>query len=200
LFLASFARVAGVDLGIERRDVLKVRIRPLTGADNWQLAQQRNRGLLDDVLQSVGAIPGVDAAALVSGGVPLRGDLRTVDFGIPGRVFPPNEDLDFNEISPDYFRVLGVPLLRGRFFDDQDRQGSEAVVIINDAAARKYFPKEDPLGRIVEFEGARRIVGIVGNIRHDGPETDWRDQGFIPLHQSRAVGAITSLAGSTSAR
>ena len=200
LFLASFARVASVDLGIEPRDVLTVHIRPLTGPDNWQLAQQRNRGLLDDVLQSVRAIPGVDAAALVSGGVPLRGDLRTVDFGIPGRVFPPNEDLDFNEISPDYFRVLGVPLLRGRFFDAQDRQGSEPVVIINDAAARKYFPKEDPIGRIVEFEGARRIVGIVGNIRHDGPETDWRDQGFIPLHQSRAVGATLVLRLSRDAR
>ena len=200
LFLASFARVASVDLGIEPRDVLTVHIRPLTGPDNWQLAQQRNRGLLDDVLQSVRAIPGVDAAALVSGGVPLRGDLRTVDFGIPGRVFPPNEDLDFNEISPGYFRVLGVPLLRGRFFDGQDRQGSEPVVIINDAAARKYFPKEDPIGRIVEFEGARRIVGIVGNIRHDGPETDWRDQGFIPLHQSRAVGATLVLRLSRDAR
>ena len=108
LFLASFARVASVDLGIEPRDVLTVHIRPLTGPDNWQLAQQRNRGLLDDVLRSVRAIPGVDAAALVSGGVPLRGDLRTVDFGIPGRVLPPNEDLDFNEItSPDYFRRAG---------------------------------------------------------------------------------------------
>ena len=131
-------------------------IRPLTGADNWQLAQQRNRGLLDDVLRSVRAIPGVDAAALVSGGVPLRGDLRTVDFGIPGRVMPPNEDLDFNEISPSYFQVLGVPLLRGRFFDDQDRQGSEPVVIINDAAARKYFPGEDPIGQ------HRRVRGRTG--------------------------------------
>ena len=99
-----------------------------------------------------------------------------------------------------YFRVLGVPLLQGRFFDDQDRQGSEPVVIINDAAARKYFPGEDPIGRIVEFEGARRIVGIVGNIRHDGPETDWRDQGFIPLHQSRAVGATLVLRLSRDAR
>ena len=88
LFLASFARVASVDLGIDPRDVLTVRIRPLVGADNWQLAQQRNRGLLDDVLERVRDIPGVETAALVSGGVPLRGDLRTIDFAIPGRVLP----------------------------------------------------------------------------------------------------------------
>jgi putative ABC transport system permease protein len=162
LFLASFARVTSVDLGIGSGEVLTVRIRPLVGAHNWRLAQQRNRGLLDNILESVRAIPGVETAALVSGGVPLRGDLRTVDFGIPGRVMP-------------------------------RRQGSEPVVIISDAAARKYFPGEDPTGRIVEFEGARRIVGVAGNIRHDGPETDWREQGFIPLHQSRAVGATLVL-------
>jgi predicted permease len=193
LFLASFARVAGVNLGIDPRDVLTVRVRPLVGPRNWELAQQRNRGLLRNLLQEVRAIPGVEVAALVSGGVPLRGDLRTIEFGIPGRVLPPNEDLDFNEISPDYFRAMRVPLLKGRFFDDDDRQGSEAVVIINDAAARKYFPGEDPIGRTVQFLGVRRIVGVVGNIRHDGPETDWRRQGFVPLDQSRAVGATLVL-------
>jgi putative ABC transport system permease protein len=119
--------------------------------------------------------------------------LRTIDFGIPGRVLRQGEDLDSNQISPDYFRALRVPLLRGRFFADADRSGSEPVVIINDAAARKYFPGEDPVGRIVQFAGTRRIVGVVGNIRHDGPETDWRRQGFVPLEQSHEVGATLVL-------
>jgi putative ABC transport system permease protein len=189
LFLASFARVVKVDLGLDPSDVLTVRIRPLVGQQNWALAQQRNRGLLRNTLDRIRAIPGVDIAALVGGGVPLRGDLRTIDFGIPGRVLPPNEDLDFNEISPDYFRAMRVPLLRGRSFTDDDREGSEPVAIINEAAARKYFSDVDPIGQIVEFSGRRRVVGIVGSIRHDGPETGWRRQGFIPIDQSRAVGA-----------
>jgi predicted permease len=193
LFLASFARVVGVNLGLDPNGVVTARIRPLVGAHNWELAQQRHRGLLRNVLEQARAIPGVEVAALVSGGVPLRGDLRTIDFAIPGRVLPRNTDLDFNEISPDYFRALGTPLLKGRFFDDGDREGSEPVVIINDAAARTFFPGEDPIGRTVLFEGSRRIVGIVGSIRHDGPETDWRRQGFVPLDQSRAVGATLML-------
>lgn len=193
LFLASFARVIGVNLGIDPSRVLTARIRPLVGEHNWELAQRRNRGLLGNVLEQARAIPGVEVAALVNGGVPLRGDLRTIDFAIPGRVLPRNTDLDFNEISPDYFRALRTPLLSGRFFDAGDREGSEPVVIINDAAARTYFPGEDPIGRTVVFEGTRRIVGVVGSIRHDGPETDWRRQGFVPLDQSRAVGATLVL-------
>ena len=193
LFLASFARVASVNLGIDPRDVLTVRVRPLVGADNWDEAQRRNRGLLRDLLDEVRGAPGVETAALVSGGVPLRGDLRTIDFGIPGRVLPPGEDLDFNEISADYFRVLRVPLLKGRLFRDDDRQGSEPVAIINAAAADRYFPGEDPIGRTIRFHGLRRVVGVVGSIRHDGPETNWRRQGFIPLDQSEAVGATLVL-------
>ena len=172
---------------------LTVRVRPLVGPKNWELAQQRHRGLLQNVLATVRELPGVEVAAFVGGGVPLRGDLRTLEFGIPGRALPPDTDLDFSEISPDYFRAVRVPLLKGRFFADDDRQGSEPVVIINEAAARKHFPGEDPVGRMVQFLGSRRIVGVVGNIRHDGPETDWRTQGFVPLEQTRAVGATLIL-------
>lgn len=113
--------------------------------------------------------------------------------GIPGRVLPPGEDLDFNEISSDYFQALRVPILKGRAFTDTDRRGSEPVVIINEATARKYFGGEDPIGRTVTFLGMRRIVGVAGNIRHDGPETDWRRQGFVPIQQSRVVGATLVL-------
>ncbi len=193
LFLASFARVVGVDLGIDPHDVLTVRVQPLAGAEAWDAAQHRSRRLLGEVLAEVRRIPGVDAAALVSGGVPLRGDFRTIEVGIPGRVLPPNEDLDFNEISADYFRVLRVPLLKGRFFQENDREGSEPVAIINAVAAHRYFPGEDPIGKTILFFGLRRIVGVVGNIRHDGPETDWRRQGFIPLDQSQSDGATVVL-------
>ena len=104
------------------------------------LAQQRHRPMLRTVLERVRALPGVDAAAFVGGGLPLRGDLRTLEFAIPGRLLPPDEDLDFSEVSPDYFRVMRVPLLQGRVFSNADRDGSEPVVILSAAAARRYFP------------------------------------------------------------
>ena len=193
LFIASFTRVAGVDLGLDPMDVLTVRVRPLVGPKNWALAQQRHPGLLRHLVADVRAIPGVEVAALVDGGVPLRGDVRTTELAVPGRELPPNAELDFNQISPDYFRAMRVPLLEGRPFTDDDRQGSEPVVIINQAAAQRYFPGENPIGKTVQFLGVRRIVGVVGNIRHDGPETVWRLQGFVPLDQTQAVGATLVL-------
>jgi putative ABC transport system permease protein len=191
LFLGSFARVSSVDLGLDPTNVLTVRVRPAVGPGgmSWAMAQQQNRGLLRNLADDVRHLPGVTDVALVGSGVPLRGDLRTIDFEIPGHILPPGQDLDFNEISPDYFRTMGVPLRRGRVFTDADRAGSEPVVIINEAAARKFFGDEDPLGQMVRFQGLRRVVGIAGNIRHDGPETDWRTQGFIPFDQSTAVNA-----------
>jgi putative ABC transport system permease protein len=189
LFLASFARVINVDLGLDPRDVLTVQVRVLEVPVDTQQTAQRNRQLLMNVLDRVRALPGVEVAALAGGGLPLRGDLRTFDFGIPGRELPRNADIALNQISPDYFRALKVPLLRGRLFADADSQNSEPVVILNQAAAARYFPGEDAVGKVVRLVGNRTVVGVVGDIRHDGPESGWRTQAFVPLAQSRVFGA-----------
>jgi putative ABC transport system permease protein len=200
LFLASFARVTSVNLGLDYRDVLAVQIRVPEISANPQQAAQRNRRLLLNVLKRVRAVPGVDEAALVGGGLPLRGDLRTVDFGIPGRQLPRDTDIDFNEISADYFGVIKVPVLKGRGFTDADTQNSEPVVILNQAAAARYFPNDEALGKVVQLAGSRTVVGVVGSIRHDGPETGWRTQAFVPLEQSTVFGATLVIRTTSAAR
>jgi predicted permease len=189
LFLASFARLINVDLGLDHHDVLAVQVRVADAPTNLQQASQRNRRLLLNVLDRVRAIPGVRVASLLGGGLPLRGDLRTVDFGIPGRELPRNTDIALNQISPDYFRAIKVPLLKGRFFTDDDSENSQPVVILNQAAATRYFGGKDAIGNMVQLAGTRTVVGVVGNIRHDGPESGWRTQAYVPLPQSRVFGA-----------
>ena len=189
LFLASFARVTNVDLGLDPHDVLTVQVRVLDASADIERAAQRNRQLLLNVLKRVRAIPGVEVASLAGGGLPLRGDLRTVDFGIPGRELPRNTDIALNQISPDYFRALKVPLVTGRLFADADTQNSEPVVILNEAAAARYFPGEDAVGKVVRLVGNRTVVGVVGNVRYDGPESAGRTQAFVPVTQSRVLGA-----------
>src|SRR5262249_32325453 len=129
LFLASFARVAATDLGLDRRDVLTARIRPLVGEKEYADAIAHNTERLQTVLERVRAIPGVAMASLASGGLPMRGDLRTVDFAIPGRTLPRNTDIALNQISPEYFAALRIPLLKGRAFTDADTQSGEPVAI-----------------------------------------------------------------------
>jgi len=193
LFLASFSRVTSVDLGLDVHNVLAVRVRPLVGGEEYRAALQRHGQLLENVLDRVRSIPGVQVASLLGGGLPLRGDLRTEDFEIPGRSLPRNTDIDLNQISPEYFRALSVPLLKGRSFTAADRQSSQPVVILNAAAVRKYFAGEEAIGKVVRLQGTRTVVGVVGNIRHDGPETDWRTEAFVPIAQSRVVGATLVL-------
>jgi putative ABC transport system permease protein len=189
LFLASFARVMNVNLGLDPDDVLTVQVRVLEMPADIQQAEQRNRQLLMNVLRRVRTLPSVEVASLTGGGLPLRGDLRTVDFGIPGRELPRNTDIALNQISPDYFRALKVPLLRGRVFAETDSENSEPVVILNQAAAARYFPGEDAVGRVVRLAGNRTVVGVVGDIRQDGPESGWQTQAFVPIAQSRVFGA-----------
>jgi putative ABC transport system permease protein len=202
LFLSSFARVTAVDLGLDRHNVLMVRIRPYVGppqastslpVTSPENARARHPEMLERVLERVRAIPGVNVAALAGGGLPLRGDLITVNFGIPGRELPRNTDIALNEVSPDFFDALSVHLQRGRVFTDADRQGSLPVAIVSEAAARRYFGDEDAVGKVVQLRGARTIVGVVGNIRHDGPEVDVRTQAYVPFAQSRLIAATVIL-------
>ena len=189
LFLASFARVTAVNLGLDYRDVLAVQIRVAEISTDPQKTVRRNGQLFANVLDRVHAMPGVEAAALLGGILPLRGSPLTVAFGIPGRELPPKTRIDLNQISPDYFDVVKVPLLKGRAFTAADRQHSEPVVILNQTAAARYFADGDAVGKVVRLADHRTVVGIVGDIRHVGPEGDWRTQAFVPITQSPVFGA-----------
>ncbi|HET9370220.1 MAG TPA: ABC transporter permease [Vicinamibacterales bacterium] len=190
LFLSSFHRVASVDLGVDTDNVLSVRVRPLVTPDQPVApAVARSRQAFDAIISRVRALSGVEAVALQSAGLPLRGDLITVGIQVPGRTLPRNEDIELGRISTDYFRALQMAVTKGRPFTDGDRPGDDAVVILNEAAARKYFVAGDPIGRYVEIEGRRRIVGIVADIRRDGPESDPRPQAYVPWTQSTVIGA-----------
>lgn len=193
LFLASFARVSRVDLGFDPNDVLTVRVRPYGLGEDPRVAAVRHLMLHQQVLGEVQRLPGIASAAIVNAGLPLRGDFRTIAIAIPGRSLPADEDIDYNAVSPGFFETMRIPLLRGRLFTDADRQGGEPVMLINDAVARAYFPGEDPVGRTITFLGQRRIIGVVGSIRHEGPEAALRTQGFIPIAQSESNG-VTVLA------
>ena len=105
-------------------------------------------------------------------------------------------------VSPDYFRALGIPLLRGRFFDNRDQPGAENTVIINESIAQRYFPGQDPIGKQLDNLGdlyrkpryLSTIVGVVADARHNDPEVQQTSfQVYFPY--SQRVGNFGSFLG-----
>jgi putative ABC transport system permease protein len=193
LFLTSFARVSDVDLGLDYHHVLTLRVRPLdlprTPDERAQLSAA-HRVAFQSMLAASRAIPGVEEAAIVESGLPLRGDLVTVDVQVAGRVLPPNMDVEATHVSPAYFHLLRIPLRRGRGFGDDDRVGSTPVVILNETAARAFFADSDPVGKTIGLGGHPfAVVGVVGDIHRDGPEVPPNRQAYLPFGQGQVGGA-----------
>ena len=123
---------------------------------------ERRRAILT-MLPALEAVPGVRSVAAAQR-LPLRGSGDNWGITIVGKP-PVNATTAFRMVTPAYFGTLGIPIKRGRDFLPSDRDGSESVVIINEALAAKFFPGEDSLGKVLQTFGqaGERIVGIVGN-------------------------------------
>jgi putative ABC transport system permease protein len=94
--------------------------------------------------------------------------------------------ISVRHVSADYFKTMRIPLRAGRTFAESDAAGAEAVAIINESAAKKYFPGVDPVGRHVANSGddiMRRIVGVVGDVRYDGPTRSGQEELYLPYRQ-----------------
>jgi putative ABC transport system permease protein len=104
---------------------------------------------------------------------------KTTQFPFPVRLHP-------RIVSTAYFQTMGIPLVRGRAFTDRDTESAVNVVVINEAAARRYWPNENPIGQRISL-GAdtdwREIVGIVGDTRHEGLDAETDPAGYLPQHQ-----------------
>jgi putative ABC transport system permease protein len=195
LLLKSYARVQNSDPGFDRRNVLTAEIDLAETKYPQRGTADYNHGAAminfwNEALRRVQQLPGVEAAAFTIV-LPLSGSNTDSSFTIEGRVKRPNEpgpDEELRTISPDYFRVIKTPLLRGRFFAESDNIDAPGVVIINDALAKKYWPNENALGKRITFSDTRKpdpkwltIVGIVRSIRHRGLDVDPQPEYYLPL-------------------
>ena len=169
LFIRSFLNVVQVDPGFTKEGMLTVQLAlpeaTYDDADSQRLFFQQ-------VVQRVGALPGVEAAAAVNV-LPLSTMNRGTGFRIDGQ--PPAENgaelgAGFRTVTPDYFRVMGIPVVAGREFDARDSAASVGVVMVTQSLADRYFGGESPLGKRIYVGRAggesREIVGVVGDVRH----------------------------------
>jgi len=201
LLIRSFVGLRSVDPGIDPHNVFTFQT-SLAGGAYSTTASVSN--FTTQVVQRMETLPGVEAAAStivlpIEAGV----DLPFTIVGKPPASGEYNGDEQWRSVSPHYFRVFKIPLLRGRAFTETDTGASSRVVIINDAMAKKYWPKEDAIGQMIVIgkglgpqfeEPARQVVGIVGNVRENGLGNAGVGVMYVP--QSQMTEGLTALANS----
>ncbi len=181
LMIKSFGKITKVDPGFSAENLLVFDIGLPPATDD-----ARNLNFYQQVLERIQAIPGVAHAGAVSR-LPFSGGNSDRSFNLPGN--EKSYDADIRISTPEYFRTMGIPLLRGRGFTAQDTKDSVRVCVINDATAKMVFPGEDPIGKFIENFGSDseklQIVGVVGNIRHLALDTAPRAELYQPLGQGK---------------
>lgn len=188
LVVTSFVVVTTADLGFDRRDVMTIDVSKSLPGITQPEREVAASLFFADVVDRVRAVPAVKQVALISGSsAPLGGNSSNYSMVIPGIGELRGADMfQTHDVSPEYFSTMGLRLMRGRTFDANDRAGAPAVAILNDLAARRYFPGGDPIGRAVTFRGRdTRIVGVTQNVRTHGPEAEWRAEAYVPIAQER---------------
>jgi putative ABC transport system permease protein len=179
LFIGSFASLTRMEPGFVMRGLLTSTIRlSAPTADESRGAQ-----LLAGLAARLEQIQEVESAAAVSGGLPLSGTRFVENIALPGRPVPDDDGVSLRAVTPRYHTTMRIPLRGGRYLSDADTKSTEGVMLINEAAAKKYFDGEPALGRTAVVQGERRIVGVVGDIRQEGPESDMLPEVYIPLAQ-----------------
>jgi putative ABC transport system permease protein len=180
LMVKSFSHLTRVDPGFKAENLLIFDIGLSPGTD-----EAHNRAFYEAVSERLVGLPGVERVGAVSR-LPMSGGNSTRDFNVLGR--EKSQSADIRVITPDYFRTMGIPLLRGRAFNTHDIKTSAPIAVINEACAREIFPDEDPLGKFVVNFGPDKetlqIIGVVGNIRHLALDVAPRAELYQPIGQA----------------
>ena len=186
LMVRSFAALQQVNLGFDPAHALtgRVSLPSRTYQTDTAITQFFERAESD-----IASLPGVQAVGAISY-LPLTGQRSVNGFNVEGRPpAKPGEEPggDMRAVTPGYFRAMGIPLKTGRVFTDADRKGTPDVAVVSETLARTLFPNESALGHVIVYEWDRmthaEIVGVVGDVHHDGPATQAYMEIYRPLSQ-----------------
>jgi putative ABC transport system permease protein len=194
LMLKSFQEEISSDPGFDPRGLLTAEVSLPTSRYEGPAQQAAFFKQVTDKLQSLTGV--VAAAAAVH--LPLSGEAGPVPFSVEGQpTLPPQErpEATYYAVSRDYMRTMGIPLIRGRAFTDLDSQNSPLVVMVNEALARRFFPKEDPIGQHISFDTEsgvpsrwREIVGVAGDVKDWFGQPAFHPQLYVPYAQEPSAG------------
>ena len=175
LLARSLDHLIDTDLGMRTERVLTFRL----WMSGYRSGEALN-GFVGEVMPRLGALPGVAAAGGIDE-LPLTPDRSSTGYAVEGRPpLPPGDgpSAGIRRVAGDYFGALGIPLVRGRTFDARDHGAAPRAYVVSQALAEEVFPGEDPLGKRLVIPWGEdlvgEIVGVVGDVREDGPDREAR--------------------------
>ena len=185
LFIGSFASLMRINPGFNPDNVLTISVMPRI-PPGGRASPTDHGPAFQQIVDRIAQTPGVVHASIISGGMPLGGSMSITSITVPGKKIEDDDGISIRRVSADYHKAMQIPLKAGRYFEATDRNGSATVLIINESAAKKYFPGENAVGRSVTMNDEQRtIVGVVGDVYQTSLETEPRTEAYIPLLQGR---------------
>ncbi len=197
LFIRSFVRVLEVDPGFRPQNAAAWRVDP----DPQYKTQAQQNAYFDELLRSVRAISGVQAAGLTDV-LPL-GHNRAWGAGAKGQTYKDDEypSAFVRVVSDGYVKAMGMTLKKGRDFTERDTvTGATPVMMINETLARRLWPGKDPIGKAIVGDcvnGDRQVVGVVGDVRHVALEENSGSEMYMPIRQCQDWGSVDVVVRST---
>ena len=194
LLLRSFSKLTSVSPGFDAQHIVKAEV----SLPQFQYSKpQQWTAFSDQLLAGIQAQPGLQDSAIAIP-VPIADGFINLGFEIVG--VPPASSSDsrlanYVSVSPNYFRVMGIPLLSGRLFNQQDIADAPRVTLISKALAQRYFPNQDPIGKHLNFgfppngDVSREIIGIVGDVRDKSLGDAPAPMMYVPFSQAPFWGA-----------
>jgi predicted permease len=185
LFLRTVENLRRVDVGFNAQNLVLFRVNPqLNRYDSTRISS-----LYDRMTERLQAVPGVRAVTLSNPPL-LSGSENGTSFVVQGRAFTrgPHNDISRVRIASNFFETLGIPLLTGRAFTEADNFAAPRVAVINEAAVRKFFPNENPIGRrfgsTLETSSQIEVVGVVRDAKYNSVRDDAPPTMYVPYTQS----------------
>jgi predicted permease len=191
LFLRTLQNLRNVDVGFNTRNLILFRVSPSLN----RYDEPRTFALHQQMTERLGAVAGVRSVA-ISNVQLLSGSVNSSSIFVQGRTYPQEQRDSINRIamSPGFFETMEMPLRAGRDITDRDDQKAPKVAVINETAARTYFPNENPIGKrfgsSVETAGQIEVIGILRDAKYDSVRDAVPPTMYVPLLQTRLANTV----------
>jgi predicted permease len=195
LMIRSFLSISNVAPGFNPKGVITLGVGlPLSRYPGVQ----QQAIFYDKLVAQIRTLPGVESAASVIR-LPMLGFNASTGFTVQGKPVQPGTEpnADYRAVTDDYFRTMGIPLLKGRDFTVRDSKDAPDAMIINDMLAERFFPGEDPVGKRIQIfpdpTRWREIVGVVGNVKLLGLDAETNPTIYVPYSQNPYPAALRNV-------